>query len=126
MNVNKKLLAMPMPCPAGLTSNGKISLGTIHVRGPHDHPNPAEIIHIRTSTRMADPFEKLDVPAVPSSAENIYAKTNCTTYIITQLIKYISIKVRGKSKIYNQNFLFIMNDTTRDLSLNEMTNEIYA
>ena len=33
-----------MPCPAGLTSNGKISLGTIHVRGPHDLPNLAEII----------------------------------------------------------------------------------
>ena len=44
MNVNKKLLAMHMPCPTGLTSNGKISLGTIHVRGPHDLPNLAEII----------------------------------------------------------------------------------
>lgn len=78
-----KLEAMQMPCPAGRTSIGKISLGTIHVRGPHDHPNAAEMEHIRMSTRMAELFENVAVPAVPSSAANIHAKANFTTYTIT-------------------------------------------
>lgn len=74
MKVNTKLQAMPMPWPAGRISVGKISPGTSHVNGPHDHPNAAERLHIRTSTIIAEPLEKVAVPGVPSSDANIHDK----------------------------------------------------
>ncbi|MCI01535.1 hypothetical protein A2U01_0022562, partial [Trifolium medium] len=38
MKVNRRFTATVILCPADRTSNGNISLGTVHPRGPHDHP----------------------------------------------------------------------------------------
>ena len=40
-NVKRRFTDTVMACPAERVSSGKISLGTVHPRGPHDHPNAA-------------------------------------------------------------------------------------
>ena len=88
MKVSTKLQAMDIPCPTGRTSIGNISVGTSHVSGPHDHPNAAEMLHMRTSTPIAEPFENVLVPAVPSSDANIHANA---TFIQPSIHIYIML-----------------------------------
>jgi hypothetical protein len=38
MKVKRRFTATVILCPADRTSNGNISLGTVHPNGPHDHP----------------------------------------------------------------------------------------
>ncbi|KAG5526015.1 hypothetical protein RHGRI_032339 [Rhododendron griersonianum] len=66
-NVRAKLEAMQIACPAGRTSRGSISLGMIQVRGPHDHPNAALMLHMRTSMATAPVLESAAVPESPTS-----------------------------------------------------------
>src|SRR4051812_20334461 len=40
MKVHSMFMDTVMLCPADLISSGKISLGTSHPSGPHDHANP--------------------------------------------------------------------------------------
>lgn len=61
-------MAMLMLCPAVLISIGNISLGISQDKGPHDHPKPAEYMHIRISNNVACPFDIGFVPDTPSSA----------------------------------------------------------
>lgn len=72
-NVRAKLEAMQIACPAGRTSRGSISLGMIQVRGPHDHPNAALMLHMRTSMATAPVLESAAVPESPTSDAIMYA-----------------------------------------------------
>lgn len=53
-------------CPAGLISNGQISLGTNQPNGPHDHANPATYTHMKTRIQSAVAGVKVPVPVVPN------------------------------------------------------------
>ncbi|BAT08086.1 Os09g0416250 [Oryza sativa Japonica Group] len=50
--VKKRFTATVMLCPADLVSSGKISLGTVHPSGPHDHPNASTNRQITTTTAI--------------------------------------------------------------------------
>lgn len=51
--VNNMLVPTAKKKPAFRTSNGKISLGINHPKGPHDHANPDTKKHIKTTTAVA-------------------------------------------------------------------------
>ena len=38
-NVKRRFIDTVMACPTERVFSGKFSLGTVHPRGPHDHPN---------------------------------------------------------------------------------------
>ena len=54
--MNKKPTATVILCPADQISNGKISLGTNHPSGPHDHANPAAYTQIKIIIKLAYPL----------------------------------------------------------------------
>lgn len=56
IKVKRRFTATVIPCPAERVSNGKISLGTVHPRGPHDHPNAATKRQKITTTNTAKLF----------------------------------------------------------------------
>ncbi|CAA7402780.1 unnamed protein product [Spirodela intermedia] len=60
--VKKRLTQTTMLCPADLVSRGKISLGTSHPSGPHDHP-------------AARPFDRLS--PWPNFSARVTATTTC-------------------------------------------------
>lgn len=51
IKVKRRFTATVMLCPAERVSSGNISLGTVHPRGPHDHPNAATKRQITTTTK---------------------------------------------------------------------------
>lgn len=74
-NVNKRLTATVMPCPADLVSNGNISLGTVQPRGPHDHPKAKTNRQITITTNTEKPFERPWL--LPSFIPKIMETTAC-------------------------------------------------
>ena len=40
-NVKRRFTESVIACPAECVSSGKISINTVHPRGPNDHPNAA-------------------------------------------------------------------------------------
>ena len=54
--MKRKLTATVILCPADRISKGKISLGTNHPSGPHDHANPVTYIQIKIIIKVADPL----------------------------------------------------------------------
>ncbi|KAG5526013.1 hypothetical protein RHGRI_032337 [Rhododendron griersonianum] len=81
-NVRAKLEAMQIACPAGRTSRGSISLGMIQVRGPHDHPNAALMLHMRTSMATAPVLESAAVPKSPTSDAIIDDMAGCRAMML--------------------------------------------
>lgn len=80
-------------CPAGLISNGHISLGTNHPNGPHDHANPATYRHMKASTQSAVAGVKVPDPVVPNFAP---IKLPTMIYKFNGSIKTIHVKVRDR------------------------------
>lgn len=50
--VKKRFTATVMLCPAERVSSGKISLGTVHPKGPQDHPKAATKRQITATTKI--------------------------------------------------------------------------
>jgi hypothetical protein len=55
--VKSRFTATVMLCPADRVSSGKISLGTVHPSGPHDHPNASTKRQITTTTATEKLFD---------------------------------------------------------------------
>jgi len=56
--VKSKLTQTVTLCPAERVSNGKVSLGISHPRGPQDHAKEDTKVQTRTTTSTAKPFER--------------------------------------------------------------------
>ena len=86
MKVKNMLIETLMDCPADRISRGKISLGTNHPNGPHDHANAATYKHINSNARLPKPFEKDPSPDTPN-ATAIMAPT--PIYIENKLVDHL-------------------------------------
>ena len=56
IKMKRKLTATVILCPADRISNGKISLGTNHASGPHDHAKPDTYMQIKIIIKVAYPL----------------------------------------------------------------------
>lgn len=68
-NVNNMLTETFTLCAADRISNGKISLGTNHPRGPQDQANPATYMQMKSTTTIAYHLGKSPgLPSIPNLA----------------------------------------------------------
>lgn len=65
--VKSMLTETLMDWPADLISMGKISLGTSHPNGPHDHAKAATYKHMRIKAAFPMPLEKDPWPVTPNT-----------------------------------------------------------
>jgi hypothetical protein len=89
INVNNKLMETTIACPPDRTSIGRISLGTNHPNGPHDHANPETNRHIITSTQV--PYDAERTLAPPNWVPKIQAITICKNHNNKVLKTYVEI-----------------------------------
>jgi len=97
--VKNMLTETLMACPAGLISNGQISLGTNHPNGPHDHANPATYKHMKARIQSAVAGVKVPDPVVPNFIPikvptTICKMTHQTIYVRYAIIIYIHYELK--------------------------------
>jgi hypothetical protein len=74
-NVKRRFTNTVMACPAERVSSGKISLGTVHPRGPHDHPNAATNKQMAATNNAEKPLDSTLSP--PNFNPKIMPTANC-------------------------------------------------
>ena len=74
-NVKRRFTDTVMACPTEWVFSGKFSLGTVHPRGPHDHPNAATNKQMAATNNAEKPLESTLSP--PNFRPKIIPTANC-------------------------------------------------
>ena len=101
-NVKRRFTKTVMACPAERVSSGKISLGTVHPRGPQDHPNAARNKQIAATNNAEKP---LDSPLSPSNFRpKIIPTANCEK-MTTILLIFMKLSVSNPTIMKKKHYI---------------------
>ena len=100
-HVKRRFTKTVMACPAERVSSGKISLGTVHPRGPQDHPNAATNKQIAATNNAEKP---LDSPLSPSNFRpKIIPTANCEN--MTDILIFMKLSVSNPTIMEKKHYI---------------------